>query len=67
MVAAVLESHPEHTACLSALSDFKRPFTNAHVLAEAFATVTGFFRVPTETAAELTLGLCDSIEVEALA
>lgn len=67
LVGAVLESHPEHVACLSALEDSEPPFTNAHALAEAFATLTGFYRVPTETAAELTLGLCDSIEVEALA
>jgi predicted nucleic acid-binding protein len=67
MVGAVLESHPEHPACLSAVEDSKRPFTNAHALAEAFATLTGFYKVPTEAATELTLGLCDSIKVEALA
>lgn len=58
-------SHPEHAACLAALEDCKQPFTNAHALAETFAT--GFYRVPTEAAAELTLGLRDSIQVEALA
>lgn len=66
IVGAVLESHPEHAACLSALDDSKRPFTNAHALAETFATLTGFYKVPTDAAAELTLGLCDSINVEAL-
>ncbi len=67
LVAAVLETHPEHGACLSALEDSERPFTNGHVLAETFATLTGFYRVPTEAAAELTLGLHDSVELEALA
>ena len=67
MVGAVLQSHPEHEACLSALGDFEQPFTNAHALAETFATLTGFYRVPTEAAAELILGLRDSIVVEALA
>ncbi len=67
LVAAVLETHPEHEACLSALEDSERPFTNGHVLAETFATLTGFYKVPTEAAAELTLGLRDSVEVEALA
>ena len=67
LVGAVLETHPEHGACLSALEDSERPFTNGHVLAETFAMLTGFYKVPTEAAAELTLGLCDSIEVEALA
>jgi predicted nucleic acid-binding protein len=66
IVGAMLESHPEHAACLSALEDSKRPFTNAHTLAETFATLTGFYKVPTQAAAELTLGLCDSIEVETL-
>jgi predicted nucleic acid-binding protein len=66
IVGAVLQSHPEHKACVSALEDSERPFTNGHALAETFATLTGFYKVPTEAAAELTLGLCDSIEVEPL-
>jgi len=66
MVGAVLRSHPEHQACLSALEDFERPFTNAHALAETFATLTGFFKVPTDVASELTLGLRDLIEVDGL-
>lgn len=67
MVGAVLKSHPEHVVCLAALEDSERPFTNAHALAETFATLTGFYRVPTEAAAELTLSLRDALEVEALA
>ena len=66
MVGAVLKSHPEHEVCLSALEDFERSFTNAHALAETFATLTGFYKVPTKTAAELIRSLGDSIEVEAL-
>lgn len=67
MVGAVLKSHPEHEACLAALEDSARPFTNAHALAETFATLTGFYNVPTEVATELTLSLQDSVSVEALA
>ena len=67
MVGAVLKSHPEHVACLSALEGSDQPFTNAHALAETFATLTGFYKVPTDAAAELTLSLRDSIDVEALA
>ena len=67
LVAAVLETHPEHVECRSALEDFERPFTNGHVLAETFATLTGFYKVPTAAAAEVTQGLRHSIEVEALA
>lgn len=67
LVGAVLKSHPEHVTCLSALEDCERPFTNAHALAQTFATLMGFYRVPTAAAAELTLGLRDSIAVEPLA
>ncbi len=67
LVAAVLETHPEHAACVSALEESEQPFTNGHVLAETFATLTGFYKVPIAAAAELTLGLRDSVEVEPLA
>jgi predicted nucleic acid-binding protein len=66
MVGAVLRSHPEHARCLAALEDSARPFTNAHALAETFATLTGFYRVPTDIATGLTLSLRDSVTVEAL-
>ena len=67
LVGAVLESHPEHEACLIAVEESERPFTNAHALAETFATLTGFYKVPTGAAAELALGLRDSLAVEAMA
>lgn len=67
LVGAVLKSHPEHEPCLAALEEFERPFTNVHALAETFATLTGFYKLPTEIAAELTLGLRDSMAVEVLA
>ncbi len=67
MVGAVLKSHPEHEVCLAALEDSTRPFTNAHALAETFATLTGFYKVPTDAATELTLSLPDSVAVEVLA
>jgi predicted nucleic acid-binding protein len=66
MVGAVLKSHREHAACLAALDDSRRPFTNAHAIAEAFATLTGFYKVPTDAASELTLSLQDLVAVEAL-
>ena len=67
LVGAVLKSHPEHAACLAALEDSPRPFTDAHALAETFATLTGFYKVPTDKATELTLSLRDAVAVEALA
>ena len=67
MVGAVLQSHPEHAVCLAAVENSVRPFTNAHALAETFATLTGFYKVPTDAATELTLSLRESVAVEALA
>ena len=67
LVGAVLKSHPEHAVCLAALEDSLRPFTNAHALAETFATLTGFYKVPTDAATTLTLSLGDLVLVEALA
>jgi predicted nucleic acid-binding protein len=59
MVGALLKSHPEHMVCLAAVEDSEQPFTNAHAIAETFATLTGFYKVPTEAATELTLSLVD--------
>ena len=67
MVGALLKSHPEHMVCLAAVEDSEQPFTNAHAIAETFATLTGFYKVPTQAATELALSLEDSIAVEALA
>jgi predicted nucleic acid-binding protein len=66
IVGAVLKSHPEHVACLAALEDSVRPFTNALAIAETFATLTGFYKVPVDAAIELTLSLRDAVVVEAL-
>jgi len=66
LVGAVLEKHPEHASCLSALRDYERPFTNAHALAETFATLTGFYKVPVAAATDLTLALRSTILVEPL-
>jgi predicted nucleic acid-binding protein len=67
LVGALLEKHPEHAACRRALEHYADPISDAHALAETFATLTGFYKVPTEAAAELTLGLKALIHVEALA
>lgn len=66
LVGAVLEQHPEHAACLQAFEESEAPFTDAHALAETFATLTGFYRVPVAAAAELTLVLKSNVAVEAL-
>jgi predicted nucleic acid-binding protein len=66
LVGALLQSHPEHEACLSGLEEFVQPFTDSHALAETFATLTGFYKIPREVASELTLGLRDVLQVHEL-
>ena len=66
LVGALLEKHPQHAACLRALEACVDPITDAHALAETFATLTGFYRVPTEAASELTLGLKEVVRIKAL-
>lgn len=67
LVGVILQSHSKHAACRDGFKASLRPFTNAHALAETFATLTGFYKVPTDAATELTLGLRDSVPVEPLA
>ena len=59
LVGALLEKHPQHAACLRALQAAANPVSDAHALAETFATLTGFYKVPTDVATELTLSLLD--------
>jgi len=66
LVGALLENHPEHQQCRAALEQFSDCFTDAHALAETFATLTGFYKVPTSAATELTLGLKQSINIHHL-
>jgi len=67
LVGALLERHPQHAVCLRAIQEATHPTTDTHALAETFATLTGFFKVPTHAAAELTLGLKSLVRVEPLA
>jgi len=66
LVGALLEKHPQHAACLRALQEAANPVSDAHALAETFATLTGFYKVPSEAAAELTLGLRVVVQVDPL-
>jgi predicted nucleic acid-binding protein len=66
LVGALLEKHPEHAVCLEALEESEGSFSDAHALAETFATLTGFYKVPVAVATELTLGLKAALAVEPL-
>ena len=66
LVGALLEDHPQHAVCREAIEHLKHPFTNAHAIAETFATLTGFYKVPTAAATELAFSLDEFLRVEAL-
>src|SRR6266436_1811428 len=66
LVGALLDKHPQHAACQRALEESEDPISDADALAETFATLTGFYKVPTEAAAELTLGLKAVVRIEPL-
>ena len=66
LVGALLERHPEHKQCQAALLQYGDGFTDAHALAETFATLTGFYKVPIDAAAELTLALRGDLPIHAL-
>lgn len=66
LVGSLLQSHPKHANCLAAVRSADAPHTCTHALAETFATLTGFYKVPNDSAAELTLGLQNVVTVSGL-
>ena len=66
LVGLLLASHPKHKECYALFEGTRERHTNAHALAEVFSTLTGFYKVPTDVATELTLGLLERLEVEPL-
>ena len=67
LVGSILEKHPQHNPCRAVFAQYHDCFTDAHALAETFATLTGFYKVPTEAAAALTLGLRKVLAIDAVA
>jgi predicted nucleic acid-binding protein len=66
LTGALLQDHPQHDSCRRAVEECASPISNSHALAETFATLTGFYKVPTEAAAELTLALKSVVAIEPL-
>lgn len=66
LVGTLLERHPQHAECLRALQESVAPVSDVHALAETFATLTGFYKVPSAAAAELTLGLQAVVQIDVL-
>jgi predicted nucleic acid-binding protein len=66
LAGALLEKHPQHASCLRAIESSEDPISDGHALAETFATLTGFYKVPADAAAELVLGLKALVRIEPL-
>ena len=66
LVGVLLQSHPRHRECFALFEKTRERITCAHALAEVFSTLTGFYKVSNDVAAELTLGLLEKIKVEPL-
>ena len=66
LVGSLLQSHPQHANCLAAIKGAEDPHSCAHALAETFATLTGFYKVSNDSAAELTLSLPNNITISSL-
>jgi predicted nucleic acid-binding protein len=66
LVGMLLQSHPRHKECFSLFEGTRGRITNSHALAEVFSTLTGFYKVPNDAAAELTLGLLEKLDIEPL-
>ena len=66
LVAVLLKSHPQHNQCLAVFEATRDRITCAHALAETFSTLTAFYKVPNDVAAELAVGLEESVAVSAL-
>jgi predicted nucleic acid-binding protein len=66
LVAVILKSHSQHKQCLMVFEETRERITCAHAFAETFSTLTAFYKVPNDVAAELILGLEESVAVSPL-
>jgi predicted nucleic acid-binding protein len=64
LVGALLQTHPKHKECLAIFEQTHERITCAHALAEVFSTLTARYKVPNDTAAEITLSLLEKLTVE---
>jgi predicted nucleic acid-binding protein len=62
LVRALLQSHPQHQECIALVS--KQAVSSCHSLAETFNTLTGFFKVPNDVAAEAIDSLSEEMKFE---
>ena len=66
LVGVLLQSHPQHKECFAVFEQTRERGTSAHALAEVFSTLSAFYKIPNDIAAELTLCLTGRLKVESL-
>jgi predicted nucleic acid-binding protein len=64
LVGVLLQAHPQHKDCYAIFEKTSERMTCAHALAEVFSTLSAFYKLPNDVAAELTLGLLERLKVE---
>src|SRR4051812_23441690 len=64
LVRALLAQHPQQAACAVLIN--REAVTSCHTVAEAFNTLTGFFKIPNDTASELLIPLSNEIRFETI-
>lgn len=62
LVRALLTDHPQHNVCVKVISS--DAVSSCHALAEVFNTLTGFFKIPNDTASEMIVSLTEAMEFE---
>jgi predicted nucleic acid-binding protein len=66
LVGVLLQTHPQHKECYAVFERTRDRMTSAHALAEVFSTLSAFYKIPNDIAAELTLWLPERLKVEPL-
>lgn len=64
LVRALLMEHPQHGVCVKVVGD--GAVSSCHALAEVFNTLTGFFKVPNDTASEMIVSLTEAMSFEGI-
>lgn len=64
LVRALLTDHPQHNVCVKVIGD--DAVSSCHALAEVFNTLTGFFKIPNDTASEMIVSLTEAMAFEVI-
>jgi predicted nucleic acid-binding protein len=64
LVRALLTDHPQHDACVKVVGN--DAVSSCHALAEVFNTLTGFFKIPNDTASEMIVSLIGAMAFEVI-